>query len=615
MIRALLISGLLIGACRHPEPVPRFTPAWEPVDAHGPGWLETIPVLLLADCQIHNLYSQALPERNLSAEAVLGTAIRPPQLDLFAPNVLAWVLEYGSPEAELVVHLGDALDLACQGEFETFVKVMNGDGRPWMMAPGNHDSFYFGSYDPDDEELWDLACYGAGDNFTKDRFIRHYLAALMAQDEPSFVSLAMALGVEAERHSPAEVVRSIPDAFEWHRPADNVGFLGAICWKIDMERPWRSFLLQSIDVPLEGRDQSAGRLLLLDSCQYQRQPALVPNGWQSYPLELNCGASGEMLPDQLRKLREWLEADSNPGFRALAFHHPFDMLAARTRSSLGWLWRHSATGAIFTAHTHVGYFKHHDLGGGVEELELNIGSTTDWPMEWRTVRGLQNPEKKSAYMQAERGTLVDALRARDGYFAEDWELPLDAPDDYRKYKSGESATGVLLDFYLLHHLTPKWLGQSLQVRPNAAAQDTENQVKETLLLTYGRLIQTFPTQPGRGAPQWPDGTSDDGAVLERIRRSVDGDSNSVAVKIALLEELAAFEESRHSWDAASGEPTDDLRERYKLSAAAWASRFEGSSGRFLRIEDDMIRIDWGKLEERIERSADGAAAEGADGTR
>jgi hypothetical protein len=233
---------------------------------------------------------------------------------------------------------------------------------------------------------------------------------------------------------------------------------------------------------------------------------------------------------------------------------------------------------MVTAHTHEGYFAHHDLGGGVDEIELNVASTTDWPMEWRTLMGLVLPETRQVYISAERHTLVDTLKNEEGYFLLGWEVPLDAPDDYRRYKQGRAASALLVDFYFAHHVVPYWLPQP-RIRPNAAARETEEQVKDTLLWTYARLIETFPTV---SAGRWPEGCGSDQAVLERIR-AVAADRGAIERKIAALQELAAFERGRTTAD-------DDARARFKISQAAWAARFEASRGRRLRVEDDLIRV-------------------------
>ncbi|MEZ5988872.1 MAG: metallophosphoesterase family protein [Planctomycetota bacterium] len=601
---ALALLPALHG-CLRPDPAPRFTPAWEHFDPAEGDWWKTDKVLLVADCQLHNLWSDALPERNLSSEALAATAIRPPQLDLFAADVLEWILAHGSDGYDAIIHLGDALDLACEGELQAFLEVMAKAGKPWLMAPGNHDFFYFGTYDPEDKGLWQAACHHSGSVLPKDRFVKLYVAALLREDDPSLAALAAALGVEAPRERDLhEVADDLPDDFDWVRDGGS-GVLRRIAWHLVPEEPWRSYVIQEADMSPDRLDPKIGRqfVLLLDSCQYQRRPGLIPNGWQTFPLVLNCGSHGEMLPDQLRKVRGWIDEDRatlGPVGYAMACHHPFEAMAPRTKSSLGWLWREHGLGMLVTAHTHKGYFAHHDLGTENDRLELNLGSTTDWPMEWRTLQGFARLDTKQIYLRAERHTLVEELKQRDGYFLEAWEIPRDARDDYRRYKQGHAASGILVDFALIHHITPYWLPQPT-LHANAAAIETETQVKDTLLWTFFRLLQLFPTDPGDGGVAWPDRCANDREVIERIVQAA-SDAEGFDRKVALLQELQRFERTRRSKDPTSGASTDLERARYKLSQAAWASRFESSRGRRLSVEDELIRVDWERTVDPAVRS-------------
>lgn len=584
------VAAVVSAGCVQTDPIPRFTPAWEKVDFSEPGWRRTRMALVVSDCQIHNLLSKSVPERNLSAEAGAATAIRPPQLDLFSGDVLGWILREGAPDAEVVLHLGDALDLACEEEFSQFVGIMESGGRPWFMAPGNHDCYYFGTYDPEHVALWDDACFLAGARLPKDRFIRLYVAALVRQREPGVDALAEALGLAGRREEPlASLADAVPDSFAWRAPAGSGALLSRIEWRIDPKEPWRSFLVQAVDTTAPGESRWTAQVVLMDSCQYQRRPGLIPNAWEIWPLALNVGFTGKMLPDQLRVVRSWLEDPDAPRTTVLMSHHPFDGYAPRTRSSVAWLWREHPVGLLATGHTHEGYFRYHDVGDDQDELELNLASTTDWPMEWRTLVGYVREADATAYIRTDRFSLVEELRRRGGFFEPGWEVPIDAPDDYRHYKVGEAAAGVLVDFYLAHHLTPPWLPQPI-VRPNAAAQATEASVKDTLLWTYHRLLTRFPTDPSVRPPRWPERCVNDQDVLDKILRVAMG-AQELEDKVRFLKELAAFERSRASADPATGESTDDVRARFKISQAAWASRFEGSQGRQLSVEDDLVRVD------------------------
>ncbi|MEN8151775.1 MAG: metallophosphoesterase [Planctomycetota bacterium] len=590
LARILALAAVVIVGCVTPDPAPRFTPAWEKVDTTGPGWVRTRRALLCADCQFNNLYSKPLPERNLSAESMAATAIRPPQLDLYSPDVLRWILRNDGADADVILHLGDAANVATTGEFDRFLEVMKSSGKPWFMAPGNHDFFYYGIYAPESERLLGSAAYRSGVSLLKGQFIRTYVAAILGHDDEGCAALAAALGIERRTGVPlSEVGDRLPLSFEWEAAGDGMGLLHRICWRIDEEVPWRSYILQGIDLGGPEAGPLKTKVYLLDSCQYSRRPEMVPNAWRCYPIGMNCGLTGQMLPDQLLKLREWLEDRDDREGASLMCHHPFENLEPRTRTNLGHLWREYHVGVLVTAHTHQGYFAHHNLDCEEDRIELNIGSTTDWPMEWRTLQAFANEEERLIYIHAGRNTLVDVLEERGGFFLPGWEIPPDDEDDYRKYKQGESATGLLATYYLGHHFMPYWLSAP-HVEPGRAAVSTETQIKDTLLWTYARLIRTFPTDPA-SEPSWPRGCVSDTDVLEKLQRVV-ADGVDFEEKVEWLVQLEAFERSRRTHDRSTGESTDHLRERYKISQAAWASRFMKEKGRRLRVEDEKIRVNW-----------------------
>jgi len=609
--RAAALLLVLAAACVRPDPSPRFTPAWEKFDATGDDWWRSRIALLCADCQFNNNYCRPLPERNLSAEAIAGTAIRPPQLDLFAPEVLEWILLEGSPQKDVILHLGDATNVATTGEFNRFVATMEKADKPWFMAPGNHDVYYFGVYESRDPDLLADASYESGEMMDKAMFIRRYVSAILRQDEPGCVELGRALGIERRPDLPLEIAaEKIPDAFAWRAAADDsASMLRRIEWSIDRERPQRSFIIQSLDLGAKDRDGIAVRVFLLDSCQYQRPPEMTPNAWGLFPMPLNCGLTGEMLPDQLRAVRRWLDERREYQSTVLMCHHPFANLAPRSRSNLGWLWREQDVALLVTAHTHAGFFRHHDLGADAGSLELNIGSTTDWPMEWRLLQGFANTRLKKSYIRTPRRTLVDVLQTKEGFFQPGWEVPIRAPDDYRSYKQGEPAPGQLIKYYLGFHYTPYWLDPP-RIRANRETRRTEFSVKDTLLWTYDRLVTMFPTAKD-ASPQWPSGCRSDEDVLARVRTTAEKkyekaqpipnpvdrkrvEEELYDEKIALLVELDAFEKSRRTADPATGKSLDGERLRYKISQAAWASRFMKEKGRRLRAEDETIHVAWEK---------------------
>lgn len=599
-----IVPLVMVASCITKDVVPRYSPAWEEFQPKKEdGWHNSRKVLLVSDCQLHNLYSQAIPERNPTAVAAINTAIRPPQLDLFSADVLEWILTKGAANCQGVLHLGDALDLACEGELRDFLEVMRTAKKPWLMAPGNHDFYYFGTYNPEDVELWDRACYGSTRRLPKDRFIRLYVSAILGQDDAGCRALARALKLfERRKEDPAVLAALLPDSFEWHAQGRGPGLLDAIAWDIDSEAPWRSFLLQAAN--LDDPAQQEGpriRALLMDSCQFQREPTLIPNAWECFPIRLNCGSSGEMLPNQLRLIRKWVET-AGPEVSnhwTMMCHHPFGVLAPRTKSSLGWLWSHGSVSLFVSAHTHKGHYVYHDLGQENAELELNLGSTTDWPMDWRTLEYFWNKKQKQVFVETERHTMIEEVGHKPGFFERSWEVSPGSNDDYRKYTQGQSANSLLFDFYLAHHMTPPWLGQPRIPIPQAAT-DSALQVKNTMLATYFRLVATFPTRPSARDPHWPQECGNDEQVMEKLIETMNR-KVSVEDKVAFLKEMASFERHRASEDPLTGKPNDEARARFKISQAVWGSRYAWSTGRSLRTDDELIRVDWRKSAARERR--------------
>lgn len=592
---------LLSAACVAPDPAPTFLPAYEPFVPEDPSWSVTRPVLLVSDCQLFNLDTEALPERNLSSQSMVATAIRSPQLNLFSRDVLRWILDDGKASCEAVIHLGDAADLGCEGELREFIELMSASDRPWLMTPGNHDCFYFGNFHPARPDNWLAACRAAGMPLAKDLFVRLYVASLLQQEDSGFRLLADDLGLADERGLDLfELGRLLPLQHRFEAPDDAQGFLEGIAWNIDEEHPWRSFVLQRAKLDGTGERDLESVAILLDSCQYWLRPDMVPNAWNSYPLHLNVGMTGEMLADQLRIVREWLD-ELVPGreFALIMSHHPVKSYAAKSSSSLRWLWREHAAIAMFvTAHTHHGHFEHHFLDDDREAIELNVGSTTDWPMEWRTLQvfGRLEPEFE-AYVHSKRHLLSDRLRNEPGYFLHGWEIMLGEADDYRAFRQGTDSIGAITDLYLGYHLRPPFLGPG-KVRARKGSYTTEGRYKDTLLGTYRRLVTLFPTDVGEEGVLWPAACRTDAAVLARIEEAasleVDGSDVGRAKaaldrKIEFLIELHAFERSRMCRDPESGEALDEERTRYKLSQAVWASRYGFTRGRKLQVEDELIR--------------------------
>nr|WP_323379076.1 metallophosphoesterase [Pyxidicoccus xibeiensis] len=161
-------------------------------------------VLVVADNQQHNVLGEKLRSMSWWTERfVTSVAVRSPAVNLWSHHVLERFVEDAQKDGlKLVLHLGDATDIACSGEFDVFVRSMQratGNSIPWLMAPGNHDSALAGNINsyiskPPEKAFsdaygnesfsWSGACStpdGKSEALTKELLVQAYRQALEAQ--------------------------------------------------------------------------------------------------------------------------------------------------------------------------------------------------------------------------------------------------------------------------------------------------------------------------------------------------------------------------------------------------------------------------------------------------
>lgn len=192
----------------------------------------------------------------------------------------------------------------------------------------------------------------------------------------------------------------------WQLPAEAEGAgiaLRRLAWRIDAGEPWRSFLLQDIDVsgasPRGCDAPGRVRLLMLDTNQHSARPTLA---WVE-----NAGVTGNVLEDQLEILRSWLRFAPPDVTWVAASHHPFSAIGDGCADLRGLFRRHEIPLHI-TGHTHEeSWTTHRDSTEPREWLEMNVASTTDWPMSWRRLR--VHRVAGGTTFDVERKTVADLL--------------------------------------------------------------------------------------------------------------------------------------------------------------------------------------------------------------
>ena len=391
--------------------------------AAEPGTQKDIGLFFLADPQGHNVYGSALKQMFPIADFASKVAIRPAEMNLLAPLVLRHALETGSTAQagrnKVVVVLGDGTNIGCSGEAEVFddeFKRMPGLVR--LMAHGNHDSYLMGTvnsygpvksseaiphamldagtvlpvdegwWKPTDEPVvksrnlmyrnWRDACYkpgtpsrSPGTPMNKVRWLARYAESLSAHGLIQFPAGTTPSGglryvgsTEPLKPLAALNYRSLG---VWYRPevGDDAPVDG-------YRRTWNSFLVQVVDV------SNTHTLVLIDTsvCANARGGISM---WKSNAGTNSCIGKEQLLviDELLRKVPDWRHV-------VFAGHFPIKMLDNNDRDELRHLMERSSPSGwtYISGHTHDASSPYVETGG----LDMNIGSTTDWPMESHTIR-------------------------------------------------------------------------------------------------------------------------------------------------------------------------------------------------------------------------------------
>jgi len=528
----------LVLACSHPLSLPSM---WGIPPQEASGTPLSIQVVLLADNQLHYLYGDPVWLRSGFTDRLVPVTIRPVQLDFYAPYLLRWIIANYADKRPLI-HLGDGLNIACTVEFEAFKKIMDRSGRGWVMAPGNHDGYYFGNGHFAWSE-WERACKtadGTGRPLTKDRFIEEYLKALAEQSggQAQFgFTLPGSLGLGS-----------------WESTATDASFLRSVAWKIDRDSPWRSYLVQRLNLTLPGRPISPQKarpqvnVILLDTSQYYFRPRLVPFLWVR-----NSGLTGDLLDDQIQVIDDMLARRESGQVTILMGHHPYHALTVGAQRALDRWQRDGAIQLYVSAHTHTAQY-YVRQSNNTTWLELNLGSSTDWTPEFRTL----------SVSTAEGYNGQVAFRMVRNQVHQLWEAA-QIPDCNAAWEVNTQRE----DFYVSY---------AKLITPDPAR--TQITLMNTLLRSYEWLLKFVKSSPSNTV--WPDGTGRDDAVLKRIQDAL-LDSVPLDQKLALLRQLQSFDDGRKVDD-------EKLRDQFRLCQAMWASKYDLVGARAPNVDDAYLLI-------------------------
>lgn len=346
-----------------------------PEKTESPRQALTKSIVIVADTQIHESRGTASRYFSLAGDEFVPVTIRTGQQTIGAADILANVLrrERISP---LVLHLGDAIDVSCETEWDLYSTTMTdarGAASPstWLFTPGNHDGYLVGNFFPlkgqiYSQSYWDEVC-NTGRIYDKSRRYRMSKNGVInAYSE----SLQKSGAVTLSRRG----------------GLDCTGNPMTFCSLIyeSKSAPWTSFMIQAVRLPIS--ESNIGPpifAILLDTSDYATQPR--PLG--SVLAGINAGISIR----QLAAVEALMQALPEQARVFFAGHHPFsawatDRWPVDAKASLRRIFQSpKSLKFILTAHTHEGGWSEHRFEGRTL-LELNTGSLIDWPIYYRELQ-------------------------------------------------------------------------------------------------------------------------------------------------------------------------------------------------------------------------------------
>lgn len=379
-----------------------------------------VAFVTVADPQIHNVYGSSLKQMFGVSDVASKVAVRPPELNILAKysleSLITRSLKIGS-KSDMVFVLGDATNVACSGEYESFYQSITNStaNNIWLMAHGNHDSYLMGTTNsytlhddiaskqpndywppvvssnglPADSSLWNKTEQPAGEMNWRDACLQYSASTPMNKISwmAKYIKHIAKYGVTVESQSKLVhdkynkyKISSRPNSSIAGRPYLLIGeWFEPTFYKQNgqVRLPSESFLLKpygSYFVQAYSIDDNTVMVLLDTSvCIHARAGEYFYNE--------NAGTHACIGDSQLEDIKSVIH-DPNFSDKDFIFagHGTLDELSKDEREKLTTLFEsagNSKTWTYISAHTHFPINDREFTSG----TEINIGSTTDWPME------------------------------------------------------------------------------------------------------------------------------------------------------------------------------------------------------------------------------------------
>ncbi len=383
---------------------------------------------LVADSQIHHVTGKYTRLNSALADKYISTAVHHPVLDLWSSVALESAMA-DAVDAP-VFFLGDAANMSCTDEYVRFVQAM-GTKSPWFAIPGNHDGFMMGNFGyaheyfrQPNKNTWQGGCDGGNSVSAKFRTKLHRIEHELFSSEKTANAVESAdQGIMTKAQGILLYLNSLKTrnliaddplvASNWKpitlkkqniehtveirgRLFESKGqyTVGDKKYSVDIAAVvgigqyarWKAYVTQAIELP----DQTVA--VLVDTNDVSHSPSLLEPGKaipSIYLQKQGCGKSnldkpfpslcGQISMDQFERLDKMLKRQSAYKKFFLVGHHSWQELRDITLFNLQEFIRRTGFITYLSGHTHwssaaVAYDK--------RASEINIASTTDWPMQY-----------------------------------------------------------------------------------------------------------------------------------------------------------------------------------------------------------------------------------------
>ncbi len=374
----------------------------------------TLPILLVGDTQVNNLYAGPSILRTPIADKKIPAAMKPVAQDYHEIDLLRNMLRMDG-KGKYIIHLGDVANIGCIIEWQNFKQAMFAEikgTKGFVLAPGNHEFFYLGNYQAGatyvdgnpNVAAWNKMCWDLDtldENIvanvkentryiqTKKTFFQNYINVIN-EESKIFNNFPTINFNNCQKMGQAEKKYLLEPSSDWEACSYSFlkngppnSFIESIFFGKNnspkFQVSYKDFMVQKINLkdpennlpfPVKG--------IILDTNDYEAAPSFFqavtnPKGLERpVSQSFNAGMNGSINKVQWEKVLDMIGEESPETVFIFFAHHQFDSWSVISKERFYEIFKTVNKGILVTAHTHTGYIKDHGAF-----IEINLGSNLD----------------------------------------------------------------------------------------------------------------------------------------------------------------------------------------------------------------------------------------------